>query len=288
MCCPEFPPVVCLVLVIGKNKGPVACIRLSIPDTIPSCQTLICYFGGAICKHHVPSPLLLPCECASLFILSQALLLSCTLLLLQGRCDNRPRSLALNVHPWFDALGGGGLAQGLGIFWGGGIGLLGILAHPPTHPRTPPPRPTEGQNEQWREANRRRQRQTIRYRGLVPTASSPPRKSINQPLKQRPQPKPTRGNSLSARPHVESTDMRGCEHGGRFVSVWDSDTHGISGGLGGPEGGQGQADTCSAFSRISDFLAPYSAVQTHTSGGCVPVPIHCGRKENRAFRKTLQ
>ena len=31
--------------------------------------------------------------------------------------------------------------------------------------------PTEGQNEQWREANRRRQRQTIRYEGLVPTPS---------------------------------------------------------------------------------------------------------------------
>ena len=29
--------------------------------------------------------------------------------------------------------------------------------------------PTEGQNEQWREASRRRQRQTIRYRSLVPT-----------------------------------------------------------------------------------------------------------------------
>ena len=37
-------------------------------------------------------------------------------------------------------------------------------------PLPPPPfRPTEGQNEQWQEANRRRQRQTIRYRGLVPT-----------------------------------------------------------------------------------------------------------------------
>ena len=34
--------------------------------------------------------------------------------------------------------------------------------------------PTEGQNEQWREANRRRQRQTIRYRGLVP--NPPPQK----------------------------------------------------------------------------------------------------------------
>ena len=33
----------------------------------------------------------------------------------------------------------------------------------------PPPPPTEGQNEQWREANRRRQRQTLRYRGLVRT-----------------------------------------------------------------------------------------------------------------------
>ena len=35
-------------------------------------------------------------------------------------------------------------------------------------------RPTEGQNEQWREANRRRQRQTNRYRGLVPTPPPPP------------------------------------------------------------------------------------------------------------------
>ena len=35
--------------------------------------------------------------------------------------------------------------------------------------------PPEGQNEQWREANGRRQRQTIRYRGLVPPP--PPRRS---------------------------------------------------------------------------------------------------------------
>ena len=34
--------------------------------------------------------------------------------------------------------------------------------------------PTEGQNEQRRETNRRRQRQTIRYRGLVPTPPPPP------------------------------------------------------------------------------------------------------------------
>ena len=34
--------------------------------------------------------------------------------------------------------------------------------------------PTEGQNEQWQEANRRRQRQTIRYRGLVPPPPPPP------------------------------------------------------------------------------------------------------------------
>ena len=37
--------------------------------------------------------------------------------------------------------------------------------------------PTEGQNERWREANRRRQRQTIQHHGLVPTPpppSSPP------------------------------------------------------------------------------------------------------------------
>ena len=33
--------------------------------------------------------------------------------------------------------------------------------------------PTEGQDEQWREANRRRQRQTIRYRGLVPKPPTP-------------------------------------------------------------------------------------------------------------------
>ena len=37
------------------------------------------------------------------------------------------------------------------------------------HRRTPPP----PQNEQWREANRRRQRQTIRYRGLVPPPTPP-------------------------------------------------------------------------------------------------------------------
>ena len=40
--------------------------------------------------------------------------------------------------------------------------------------------PTEGQNEQWREANRRRQRQTIRYRGLVPTPP-PPQTHIHTP-----------------------------------------------------------------------------------------------------------
>ena len=34
--------------------------------------------------------------------------------------------------------------------------------------------PTEGPNEQWQEANRRPQRQTIRYRGIVPTPNSPP------------------------------------------------------------------------------------------------------------------
>ena len=44
---------------------------------------------------------------------------------------------------------------------------------------TPPPPaqntfgPTEGQNEQWREANRRRRRQTIGYRGLVQTPPPP-------------------------------------------------------------------------------------------------------------------
>ena len=34
--------------------------------------------------------------------------------------------------------------------------------------------PTEGQNEQWREANRRRQRQATEYRGLVPNPLPPP------------------------------------------------------------------------------------------------------------------
>ena len=57
----------------------------------------------------------------------------------------------------------------------------------PPPPQLPPPKfcfcgpvvlwaqntfgPTEGQKEQWREANRRRQRQIIRYRGLVPNPS---------------------------------------------------------------------------------------------------------------------
>ena len=56
---------------------------------------------------------------------------------------------------------------------------LGLTPHSASAP--PPPSnqntfgPTEGQNEQWREANRRRQRQTIRYRGLVPTPPPPPR-----------------------------------------------------------------------------------------------------------------
>ena len=50
----------------------------------------------------------------------------------------------------------------------------------------PPPKPkhvrtTESQNEQWRDANRRRQRQTIRYRGLVPTLSPKSTKHDKQP-----------------------------------------------------------------------------------------------------------
>ena len=47
---------------------------------------------------------------------------------------------------------------------------------PPFRPSSPPP-PSEGQNEQWREANRRRQRQTIRYRAFVP--DPPPSPSSN-------------------------------------------------------------------------------------------------------------
>ena len=59
---------------------------------------------------------------------------------------------------------------GVLIMRGGGV--RGGASNPP--PRPPPSfqntfGPTEGQNEQWREANRRRQRHTIRYRGLVPT-----------------------------------------------------------------------------------------------------------------------
>ena len=45
--------------------------------------------------------------------------------------------------------------------------------------------PTEGQNEQWREANRRRQRQTIRYRGFVPNAPGL-RRNVSYPCIQRP------------------------------------------------------------------------------------------------------
>ena len=63
--------------------------------------------------------------------------------------------------------------------WGGGGGSL---MQPP-----PPPRhnqntfgPKEGQNEQWREANRRRQRQTIRYRG--PCANPPPPDTHHPPI----------------------------------------------------------------------------------------------------------
>ena len=62
------------------------------------------------------------------------------------------------------------------------VGLVGSEANRKFEDlKAPPPpahnqntfRPTEGQNEQWREANRRRQRQTIRYRGLVPTPPPP-------------------------------------------------------------------------------------------------------------------
>jgi hypothetical protein len=58
--------------------------------------------------------------------------------------------------------------------------------------RPPPPHnqntfgPTKGQNEQWRAANRRRQRQTIRYRGLVPTP--PPRRQVGHPPPRSPPP----------------------------------------------------------------------------------------------------
>ena len=52
-------------------------------------------------------------------------------------------------------------------------GALGALTTPLPTPNQNRFRPTEGQNEQWREANRRRQRQTIRYRGLVPTPPPP-------------------------------------------------------------------------------------------------------------------
>ena len=54
-------------------------------------------------------------------------------------------------------------------------------ANPP--PPTPDQQtfgPTEGQNAQWREANRHRQRQTIRYRGLVPNPP-PPNPSDDSP-----------------------------------------------------------------------------------------------------------
>ena len=72
--------------------------------------------------------------------------------------------------------------QGQGLCTGGGLGWGGGGSPPPpnrtSHPGAPLTQPTfgptEGQNEQWREANRRHQRQTIRYRGLVPTPPPPP------------------------------------------------------------------------------------------------------------------
>ena len=55
-----------------------------------------------------------------------------------------------------------------------GVGAWGFprVATPPPHNQNTFG-PTEGPNEQWREANRRRQRQTIGYRGLVPTPRPP-------------------------------------------------------------------------------------------------------------------
>ena len=52
--------------------------------------------------------------------------------------------------------------------------IRGLAAHPELRrPFAHTFGPTEGQNEQWREADRRRQRQTIRYQGLVPTPPPP-------------------------------------------------------------------------------------------------------------------
>ena len=78
-----------------------------------------------------------------------------------------------------------------------------MFPHPHPHP---PPRqntfgPTEGQNEQRREANRRRQRHTIRNRGLVPTPPpiAPPCSLSPFP---HPPPPPRSPPSLSLAPHV--------------------------------------------------------------------------------------
>ena len=75
----------------------------------------------------------------------------------QGREGTRKVSLVLVAHGC-PTLGGGGACL---LFL-----TLGALPTPPPHNQTTFG-PTEGQNVQWREANRRRQRQTTQYRGIV-------------------------------------------------------------------------------------------------------------------------
>ena len=62
------------------------------------------------------------------------------------------------------------------------------LAHFSWAPRSPPSPhnqntfgPTEGQNEQWREANRRRQRQTNQHHRLVPNPPLTPGSTLFSP-----------------------------------------------------------------------------------------------------------
>ena len=86
-------------------------------------------------------------------------------------------------------LGGGGTYLKNRQRGGSGVGIrpttkrrsirVGALPPPPTHNQNTFG-PTEGQNEQWREANRRRQRQTIRYRGLVPNPPPPTHSGVLQ------------------------------------------------------------------------------------------------------------
>ena len=99
-----------------------------------------------------------------------------------GSKGPRPRPTRDARRALHDGSGGRGHDSGSDVLRVGAVRTPGASAscgpraahRPPLPPLPHTPQnqntfgPTEGQNEQWREANSRRQRHTIRYRGLVP------------------------------------------------------------------------------------------------------------------------